>query len=152
MKNELQNHGEFHEHYGCFPYIVHRMFPGIYMQIPIVFSYDHNQGALPGITVRLNAEKHTPRDVLHSDAMRTQLKQAARKVKTNLEQKRGSEAQVCLVFGPSDCIYLEGAGEHESTRPPVGGTLCNVQGKPMIIATEQHWRTSDSDPILLKRA
>lgn len=152
MKNELQINGEFQEHYGCFPYIIHRMFSGIYMQIPIVFSYAHNAGVLPGITIRLNAEKHSARDVMHSEAMRTQLKQVAHKVKANLEQKRGSEAQVCLVFGPTDCIYLEGAGEHESTRPPAGGTLCNAQGKPMIIAAEQHWRESGSDPIVLKRA
>jgi hypothetical protein len=81
--------------------------------------------------------------------MRTQLKQVARKVKTDLEQKHKKEARVCLVFGPADCFYLAATGECDSTRPPFGGTLCNAQGKPMIIAVEQHWRTSESGPVIL---
>ena len=152
METELINQGTFHEHYGRFPYIVHRMFSGIYRQIPIVFSYEHEQGELPGITVRLNAEKHSELDVIHSEAMRTQLKQMARTVKTDLDQKHKKEERVCLVFGPDDCFYLEATGESVSTRPPFGGTLCNAQGKPMIIAAEQHWRTADSAPRILKRA
>jgi hypothetical protein len=36
METELKNQGTFQEHYGRFPYIVHRMFSGIYRQIPIV--------------------------------------------------------------------------------------------------------------------
>ena len=152
MKNELTNMGEFHEHYGRFPYILHRMFPAIYMQIPIVFTYEHEQGELPGVTVRLNAEIHSGLDIIHSEVMRTQLKQLALKMKTNLEQKHNKEARLCLVFGPTDCFYLEATGEFDGTRPPFGGTLCNVQGKPMVIAAETHWRVSDYDPIILKRA
>jgi Pyruvate/2-oxoacid:ferredoxin oxidoreductase delta subunit len=117
-----------------------------------VFTYEHEQGELPGVTVRLNAEKHSGLDVIQSEAMRTQLKQVARKVKTDLEQKHKKEARVCLVFGPADCIYFESNGELDSTRPPVGGTLCNAQCKPMVIAAEPHWRASESDPIILKRA
>jgi hypothetical protein len=149
METELKNQGTFHEHYGCFPYIIHRMFSGIYRQIPIVFTYEHEQG---GITVRLNAEKHSGLDVIHSEAMRTQLKQVARKVKTDLEQKHKKEERVCLVFGPDDCFYLEATGESASTQPPFGGTLCNAQGKPMIIAAEPHWRVSECDPIILNKA
>jgi hypothetical protein len=128
------------------------MFSGIYRQIPIVFTYEHEQGELPGVTVRLDAEKHSGLDVIHSEAMRTQLKQVARKVKTDLEQKHNKEARVCLVFGPADCFYLAATDEYESSRPPFGGTLCNAQGKPMVIAAEPHWRASESDPIILKRA
>ena len=152
MENELKNLGEFQEHYGRFPYIVHRIFHGIYMQIPIVFSYEHEQGEPPGITVRLDTVKHPGPDFIHCEAMRTQLKQVARKVKNDLEQKHHKEARVCLVFGPADCLYLEANGEFESTRPPVGGTLCNAHGKPMVMAAEPHWRESDHAPILLKRA
>jgi hypothetical protein len=152
METELKNQGTFQENYGRFPYIVHRMFPGIYMQIPIVFSYEHDQGELPGITVRLDEEKHSALDVIHSEAMRTQLKQVARNVKTDLEQKHNKEARLCLVFGPNDCFYFEANGECDSTRPPFGGTLCNTQGNPMVIAAEPHWRESDYDPIILKRA
>jgi hypothetical protein len=54
METELKNQGTFQEHYGRFPYIVHRMFSGIYRQIPIVFSHEHEQGELPGVTIRLN--------------------------------------------------------------------------------------------------
>jgi hypothetical protein len=122
------------------------------MQIPIVFSYEHELGELPGVTVRLNAEKHSGLDVIQSEAMRTQLKQVARNVKTDLEQKHNKEAQICLVFGPADCFYLEANGEYEGTQPPFGGTLCNAQAKPMVIAAEQHWRASDSAPIILNRA
>jgi hypothetical protein len=152
MENELKNLGEFHEYYGRFPYIVHRMFPGIYMQIPVLFSYEHKQGELPGVTIRLNAEMHSELDLIHSEAVRTQLKQLARKVKTDLEQKHNKEAQICLVFSHADCFYLEANGEYEGTQPPFGGTLCNAQGKPMVIAAEQHWRASDYAPIILKRA
>jgi len=152
METELKNQGTFQEHYGRFPYIVHRMFSGIYMQIPIVFSAEHEQGELPGVTIRLDEEKHSALNVIQSEVMRTQLKQVARRVKTDLEQKHKKEARVCLVFGPDDCFYLEATGEFDSTRPPVGGTLCNVQGKPMVIAAEPHWRVSESDPIILKRA
>jgi hypothetical protein len=152
METDLKNQGTFQEHYGLFPYIVHRMFSGIYRQIPIVFSYEHEQGELPGVTIRLDEKKHFTLDVIHSEAMRAQLKQVARKVKTDLEQKHKKEARLCLVFGPADCIYLESNGEYDSTRPPFGGTLCNAQGKPMVIAAEPHWRVSESDPIILKRA
>ncbi len=152
METDLKNQGTFQEHYGLFPYIVHRLFSGIYRQIPIVFTYEHEQGELPGVTIRLDEEKHSTLELIHSDAMRTQLKQMARKVKTDLEQKHSREARLCLVFGPSDCIYLESNGEIDSTRPPFGGTLCNAQGKPMFIAAEPHWRESDSEPIILKRA
>jgi hypothetical protein len=152
METELKNQGTFQEHYGRFPYIVHRMFAGIYRQIPIVFSHEHEQGELPGVTIRLNTEKHSGLDVIHSEAMRTQLKQVARKVKTDLEQQHNQEARVCLVFGPTDCFYLDATGECDSTRPPVGGTLCNAQGKPMVIAAEPHWRALEYEPIILKRA
>jgi len=152
METELKNQGTFQEHYGRFPYIVHRMFSGIYRQIPIVFTYEHEQGELPGVTVRLDAEKHSGLDVIHSEAMRVQLKQVARKVKTDLEQKHKKEARVCLVFGPDACFYLAATDEYESSRPPFGGTLCNAQGKPMIIAAEPHWRESDHSPVILKRA
>jgi hypothetical protein len=152
METDLKNQGTFQEHYGRFPYIVHRMFSGIYRQIPIVFSYEHEQGELPGVTIRLDEEKHSALDVIHSEAMRAQLKQVALTVKNDLEQKHKKEARVCLVFGPSDCIYLESNGEIDSTHPPFGGTLCNAQGKPMVIAAEPHWQESDFDPIILKRA
>jgi len=152
METELKNQGTFQEHYGRFPYIVHRMFSGIYRQIPIVFTYEHKQGELPGVTVRVNAEKQSGLDVIHSEAMRAQLKQVARKVKTDLEQKHQKEERVCLVFGPDDCLYLAATGESASTQPPFGGTLCNAQGKPMVIAAEPHWRASESDPIILKKA
>jgi hypothetical protein len=152
METDLKNQGTFQEHYGRFPYIVHRMFSGIYRQIPIVFCYEHEQGELPGVTIRLDEEKHSTLDVIHSEAMHAQLKQVARKVKTDLEQKHNKEARVCLVFGPSDCIYLESNGEIDSTRPPFGGTLCNAQGKPMVIAAEPHWRASEYELIILKRA
>ena len=152
METDLKNQGTFQENYGRFPYIVHRMFSGIYRQIPIVFSYEHKQGELPGVTIRLDEEKHSALDVIHSEAMRAQLKQVARTVKNDLEQKNTKEARVCLVFGPADCIYFESNSELDSTRPPFGGTLCNAQGKPMFIAAEPHWRESDFDPIILKRA
>jgi len=152
METELKNQGTFQEHYGHFPYILHRMFSGIYMQIPIVFSYEHEQGELPGITIRLDEEKHTGLDVIHSEAMRTQLQQVARKVKTDLEQKHNKEARLCLVFGPTDCFYLGANGEFDSNHPPFGGTLCNTHGKPMVIAAEPHWRASEHEPIILKRA
>ena len=96
MENELKNLGEFHEHYGRFPYIIHRMFPGIYMQIPVLFSYDHQQGELPGVTILLNAEMHSELDLIHSESIRTQLKQLSRKVKTDLEQKLKELEQVTL--------------------------------------------------------
>jgi hypothetical protein len=152
METELKNQGTFQEHYGRFPYIVHRMFSGIYRQIPIMFSYEHEQGELPGVTIRLDEEKHSALDVIHSEAMRAQLKQVARKVKTDLEQKHNKEARVCLVFGRADCIYFDSNSECDSIRPPLGGTLCNAQGKPMVIAAEPHWRETDYAPIILKRA
>jgi hypothetical protein len=151
MENELKNLGEFHEHYGRFPYIVHRMFPGIYMQIPVLFTYEQEAKNLPGITVALKSEKHAWPEVLQTDAMRNQLKRIARNVKRNIEQKHNREAQLCLVISPNECIYLSESGENESTQPPFGGTLCNTEGKPMILAIENHWRESDYEARPRKR-
>ena len=152
MENKTLQAGHFKEHYGRFPYITHRMYPAIYMQIPILFTYDHEPGELPGITIRLNPDTHKSPEGLLSDSIHEKLKGIVRKVKQDMEKKYNREPELCLVLGPTSCIYLDSGKENTSTTPPFGGTICSTDGKPMILGVDKHWREDDPDTIIYKRA
>lgn len=151
MDNDFFEISEFPEHYGRFPYIIHRMFYAIYKQVPIHFSEYHEPGELPGLTVRLDTHEHHGPEVLHSEAMRDRLKDFLRQYKTDMEAKYKADQRVCLVFGPSDCFYLSGDKETISDAPPSGGTLCAADGKPMMMGRQNHWRDADNHAILYRK-
>jgi hypothetical protein len=152
MENKTLQAGHFKEHYGRFPYIAHRMFPAIYMQIPILFSYDHEPGELPGITIRVNRDFENGPEALNAESIHEKLKGIVRKVKQDMEKKYNREPELCLVLGPSSCIYLDSGKENTSTTPPFGGTICSTDGKPMILGVEKHWRDEDAETIIYTRA
>jgi hypothetical protein len=151
MENKTLQDGHFKEHYGRFPYIAHRMYPAIYMQIPILFSYDHEPGELPGITIRVNREFDYGPETLNTESIHEKLKEIVRKVKQNMEKKYNREPELCLVLGPSSCIYLNSDKENTSTTPPFGGTICSTDGKPMILGAAKHWREEDPETFIYQR-
>jgi hypothetical protein len=151
MENKKLQAGHFKEHYGRFPYIAHRMYPAIYMQIPILFSYDHEPGELPGITIRVNRDFENGFEALNTESIHEKLKGIVRKVKQDMEKKYNREPELCLVLGPTSCIYLNSDKENTSTTPPFGGTICSTEGKPMILGAGKHWREEDAETIIYQR-
>ena len=146
MENQFENSEQFQEHYGYFPYIVHRMHPAIYMQIPILFSLDHQPGELPGIIVNVKPEQADAAELMKSQSLREQLKQIAQKVRFNMQEQYKAKVEICLVYGPTDCIYMNGEKPFDSKQPPNGGTICNVKRQPMVLPADLHWRKVDHAP------
>ena len=147
MENEILHTTEFREHYGRFPYIIHRLYPALYKQMPIHFSEYHEPGVLPGLTVRIDRSKWEGHEVLQSEAMREFLIKFLHKFKREMDEKCKRDQHVCLVFGPTDCHYLSPEKEFASSSPPSGGTLCGNDGKPMMMNPKYHWRESGHEPI-----
>jgi hypothetical protein len=151
MENQILYSSEFTEHHGRFPYIIHRMFYGIYRQIPILFSENHEPNELPGVTIRLQSDAHHWPEVVQSHHMQERLLEALREMKRDLDVKYKRDARLCLVFSPTSCVYISADKEAASDAPPAGGTLCSADGKPMLFGVRYHWRESDFQPFLYRK-
>jgi hypothetical protein len=115
--------------HGKFPYVIVRMFSGIYMQMPIHLVKEHT-AKMNGIVVQTkdfgNNENHQF------------LIEVATNYKLHLDSKGKRKHRICLVLGPNSAYYFEEDRMKYSTSIPSGGTLVNSQ-QQVIAMNKPHF-------------
>jgi hypothetical protein len=109
--------------HGKFPYVIVRMFSGIYMQMPIHVVKERTP-EMTGIVVQTKD--------LRKKKSHKFLVEVATDYQRHLDMKGSRKHRVCLVLSPKRAYYLEENVILISTSIPSGGTLVN--SKQQVIA------------------
>ena len=121
------------EGYGVFPYVIVRMFSAIYLQVPIR-TYVGARPSWKGINVEVLDEG--------TELTADKLIEVVKNYKHQIESKHNAPHRLCLVVGEKEAYYFEGEDVSRNTSIPSGGTLLNLQQKP-IAMNIQHFLIKD---------
>lgn len=115
--------------YGQFPYLIIRMQPAVYMQVPILLE-DSDPGAVnkPGIRIpNISAEQLAEYAINLDSAVHELLVLHFRMWKQKTEfYNKGRKIECCLVEAPDRGYYFKEKEEVKSSSIPRGGTLLST--------------------------
>ena len=100
--------------YGKFPYVIIRLHYAIYLQMPIHFVKEQQEG-LKGISIQTSSE-----DVNEQQSL---LLNAVWQFKQQIDTQKDNSHRLCVVLDPHQAYYFEPEGLKFSTSIPTGGTL-----------------------------
>lgn len=115
--------------HGKFPYVIVRMFSGIYMQMPIHLVKEHT-AKKKGIVVQTKEPGNKENDQFFIEV--------AANYKRHLDSKGKRKHRICLVLSPTSAYYFEEDQIQFSTSIPSGGTLVNSQ-QQVIAMNKPHF-------------
>ena len=115
--------------YGQFPYLIIRMQPAVYMQVPILLE-GSDPGAVkkPGIRIpNISEEQHAAYESNLDSEVHDLLVLHFRMWKQKTEfYNKGRKIECCLVEAPDRAYYFKEKEEVKSSSIPCGGTLLST--------------------------
>jgi hypothetical protein len=115
--------------YGKFPYVIIRMSSALYMQMPIHFVKERENG-LKGILIQ--TESDDPK------AQQSLLLNTIWKFKKHIDAQKNNFNRLCLVLDPNQAYYFEPEGLKFSHSIPAGGTLVASKDEFIAMAHAHH--------------
>ena len=138
---------QFPPYYGIFPYIIMRLAPAIYMQIPIHFIPDDEQW--DPVVCRGAHLFNVPLEFFDLSRDERILKEHQGLIDLTRWCKKKVESenkffQWCLVETSDRCYYFDNDAINESDRIPTGGTLL-TQTNEVIAMNRAHYIIEDDE-------
>ncbi len=118
--------------YGTFPYLILRLQPAVYMQIPIQLEApDPGAAKKPGMLIPNISKEQLAEYAINLDsALHDLLVLHFRMWKQKTEfYNKGVKLDCCLVEAPNRGYYFKGKEEHMRNSIPKGGTLLNLSSE-----------------------
>ena len=120
FQKDLKTKNDFPHGYGSFPYVIVRLGPARYLQLPIHRVTREEEPLLSGIFI---SEKEKP----DPQVRREHNLDALMQVREQHYDKVGKNLPMCLVEGPEDAIYVDEQGNaSENSSIPKGGVLISA--------------------------
>jgi hypothetical protein len=111
--------------YGKFPYVIIRLHYATYLQMPIHFVKEQQEG-LKGILIQ------TPSEDVHEQ--QSLLLNAVWQFKQQIDTQKNNSHRLCVVLNPHQAYYFDTEGLAFSTSIPTGGTLIANQNEFVAMA------------------
>ena len=125
--------------YGKFPYIILKVEPALYMQIPIHFNANGNFDNYPGTSINGIDEDEIvdyKKDI--TSKLHQTLLAHCQAIKNKIEADYQKPCTLCLVEGPETGYYFDQEEIRFNSSIPSGGTLITQQNKIVAMNVEHY--------------